>query len=221
MPGQTAKGVIVASSGPAGAWRRKRGSRWRHGQPRPHQRGITVAQCFAFVLVLARMQATPTAWRQGNIMRIASLSLAKWLILAGILVGIALLLVPATQRIHWVGFTDLEIEFLVTDAVTENPIPGAPIKVQSEGGLCAEREKQRFSLVTDSDRSVRRLSPGCMCFGTSGWIIDTTRSTCPVGSIELAPTAIPQQNGPSWTFQKMLGKSSVVRQRRNSSCRSD
>jgi hypothetical protein len=106
-------------------------------------------------------------------MRIFSLSPGQWLILAGILVVLGLLLVPSTHRVHWVGGTDLEIECIVTDAATGEPIKGATIKVQSEGGLCAEREKQEFSLVTDAEGSVKRLYRDCMCSGTRGWNIDT------------------------------------------------
>jgi hypothetical protein len=106
-------------------------------------------------------------------MRITSRSLSQGLVLAAIVVVLGMLLLPAIQRAHWVGSTDLEIEYIVTDAVTGELIKGATITVHAEGGDCAEREKQRFSLVTDATGSVNRLCKGCMCFGTSGWNIDT------------------------------------------------
>lgn len=106
-------------------------------------------------------------------MRCASWSWTQWLILAAILIAGVGLLLPSTQRVRWVGSTDLEIEFVVTDALTQEPINGATVDVHSDGGFCAEREKDRFALVTDGDGSVKRLLKGCMCFGTSGWNIDT------------------------------------------------
>jgi hypothetical protein len=106
-------------------------------------------------------------------MGIACRSPACWFFLAGSLILVALVLVPAMEPIHWVGGTDLEIEFIVTDAVTGRPINGATIKVKSQGGFCPEGGKPRFSLVTDADGSVKRLCKDCMCFGTSGWNIDT------------------------------------------------
>jgi hypothetical protein len=96
-----------------------------------------------------------------------------WVGLAGT-VGIAgLFLIPAPLRIHWVGFTDLEIECFVKDAGNGAPIQGATIRVKSQGGLCAESENGDFALVTDANGSVKRLVKDCMCYGTSGWNIDT------------------------------------------------
>jgi hypothetical protein len=84
-----------------------------------------------------------------------------------------LLFIPATPRTRWVGYTRLEIECVVTDAGTGEPIRGATILVHSEGGLCGERDKQRFALVTGPDGVVKRLCEDCMCFGTTGWGVDT------------------------------------------------
>jgi hypothetical protein len=82
-------------------------------------------------------------------------------------------LISIEQQIYWVGHTDLEIECIVTDALTGDPIKGALIHVRSEGGLCAEREEQQFELKTDANGSVKRLIKDCMCFGTRGRNIDT------------------------------------------------
>jgi hypothetical protein len=68
--------------------------------------------------------------------------------------------------IYWVGRTDLEVEFGVTDAATGNLIPGARIEVQSEGGLYEERGKQEFVLVAGPDGLARKECRGSMCFGT-------------------------------------------------------
>jgi hypothetical protein len=97
----------------------------------------------------------------------------NWVGIAAIVVVAVLLLLPAVQRVHWVGGTDLEIQCIVKDATTGAPIQGATIEVKSQGGLCAESEKGDFVLVTDAIGSVKRLVKDCMCFGTSGWNIDT------------------------------------------------
>ena len=68
--------------------------------------------------------------------------------------------------IHWVGHTDLEIEFIVVAESTAEPIEGATIQIRSEGGLNDEREPKRFALTTDPDGVSRRTCTGCMCFGT-------------------------------------------------------
>ncbi len=68
--------------------------------------------------------------------------------------------------IHWVGSTDLEVEFAVTDAATGNPVPGARVEVQSEGGFYAEDFKQEFALTTDPGGLARRECARSMCYGT-------------------------------------------------------
>ena len=70
------------------------------------------------------------------------------------------------QTIYWVGSTDLEVEFVVTDAVTGGPIPGARVEVQSEGGFYEERDKQEFALVAGADGVARKECRRSMCFGT-------------------------------------------------------
>jgi hypothetical protein len=70
------------------------------------------------------------------------------------------------QRIYWVGSTDLEVAFAVTDAATSSPIPGARIEVQSEGGFYEERDKQEFVLVAGADGVARKECRQSMCFGT-------------------------------------------------------
>src|SRR5262245_12489382 len=91
----------------------------------------------------------------------------KWLLPA----AIALLLVAVwgydgVLTIHWVGAADLAVEFAVTDAATDSPVPGAWVEVQSEGGLYEEREKLEFVLPAGADGVARRECRGCLCFGT-------------------------------------------------------
>src|SRR6516162_6402728 len=77
---------------------------------------------------------------------------------------VGLVLPPFFQTIHWVGFTDLLIEFVVSDAETGEPIPDAIIKMHSEGGLYKERDQGDFRLVTGSDGRAQHLYGRCGCF---------------------------------------------------------
>jgi hypothetical protein len=93
----------------------------------------------------------------------------------GLLVGLLLFLVFSTgKKTVWVGFTDLEVEFVVTDADNGKPIDGATIFISAEsGGYCEEQDKKQFQLTTQSDGIAKRLCKQCMCFGTVGWNVDT------------------------------------------------
>lgn len=104
-----------------------------------------------------------------------SLFRSRWTTLGfGTLLIVALWFwIPTLKRVSWVGHTDLEIEFIIFDAVSGEPIPGAVIQIKSEGGFCAEREKMEFSLTADANGSAKRLLKDCMSFGTSGAYIDT------------------------------------------------
>ena len=70
------------------------------------------------------------------------------------------------QSVRWVGTTDLTVEFVVMDAVTGEPVHGARIEVQSEGGVYAEDTKQDFVLVADPKNEARKICRDSMCFGS-------------------------------------------------------
>jgi hypothetical protein len=107
-------------------------------------------------------------------MKAPRLTLGQWVVLDPIAVVLLLLIWPAFfQTVRWVGSTDLEVEFVVVNATTGVPVPGATIDVHSEGGIYEERQPQDFALVTGPDGRAMRLCQGCQCFGTSGWNIDT------------------------------------------------
>jgi hypothetical protein len=107
-------------------------------------------------------------------MRLAPVTREQWVVMGGIVLVLFVLCLPFLQTIKWVGGTDLEIEFVVADAETAQPIPGATIHIRAEeGGFCKERDKQEFTLKTDAEGRVRRLCEDCMCFGTSGPFTDT------------------------------------------------
>ncbi len=70
------------------------------------------------------------------------------------------------RTMTWVGHTDLEIEFVVTDAETGLAIEGATIRqVDPEGGLYHEEGEKSFSLNTDARGMARRTCKHVMCSG--------------------------------------------------------
>ncbi len=97
----------------------------------------------------------------------------KWLLL---IVCMGPLLIWGYDRmlmIGWVGGTDLEVEFAVTDADSGSPVPGARVEVQSEGGFYEERDKREFVLIADASGLARKECRNSMCFGTSSGLLFT------------------------------------------------
>ncbi len=89
------------------------------------------------------------------------------LLLILLLVGLALWFLNNIQRLHWVGYTDLTVEFVVTDAETGQPIEGADLSIHSEGGFYEDRTTHDFVLKTDKEGIARHVCRNSMCFGTS------------------------------------------------------
>jgi hypothetical protein len=107
-------------------------------------------------------------------------------ILVSLLVVAFVMLRPSIQRFYWVGNTDIEIEFLVTDALTGETIQGATIQVRVEGEECGGKKKEQFNLVTGANGSVKRLVRNCMSFGTVGDNIDTFAMHLPLWSYQVS-----------------------------------
>lgn len=89
----------------------------------------------------------------------------KWLF-AIALAGLLVWGFDRVMMIYWVGSTDLVVEFAVTQADSDRPIPGARVEVQSEGGFYEERDKQQFALLADAGGMARKECRSSMCFGT-------------------------------------------------------
>src|SRR5438477_9684943 len=89
------------------------------------------------------------------------------LLLAGAIVAVPLLAwgYDQLQTMTWVGHTDLEVEFVVTDAETGVAIESATITVNSEGGFCREEGEKSFTLNTDSRGVAQRTCTHCTCSG--------------------------------------------------------
>jgi hypothetical protein len=106
-------------------------------------------------------------------MRAFRFTRSEWVVVGLIGVVLLIMLLPTFQTIHWVGSTDLEIDFVVLDNATGQPIPGATVEIHSEGGFYEEDYPQDFELVADQDGIATRVCRNNMCCGTSGWNIDT------------------------------------------------
>jgi hypothetical protein len=89
----------------------------------------------------------------------------KWLLLVVFAGSLLIWVCDQIFLVSWVGSTDLEVEFAVTDAGSGVSISGSRVEVQSEGGFYEERDKQEFVLVTDTSGSARKECRSSMCFG--------------------------------------------------------
>jgi hypothetical protein len=80
-----------------------------------------------------------------------------------------LLCVVAYDRlllILWDGHTDMEIEFVVTDAETGAATPDARIEIESDESYCDERDQREFTLTTNADGVASSISHTVFCGGT-------------------------------------------------------
>ncbi len=66
---------------------------------------------------------------------------------------------------HWVGGTDLSVEFLVTDAESGQPISEARIEIESYGGLYQDRDEKEFTLTADAAGVARKECKENLCSG--------------------------------------------------------
>jgi hypothetical protein len=95
----------------------------------------------------------------------------RWPLSVVFVTFVSLWVYDRVRAIVWVGSTDLEIVFAVTDAAKGEPIPGARVEVRSEGGRYEEDgvsqrdHKQEFVLVAGADGVARKECRNCMCFG--------------------------------------------------------
>ena len=82
------------------------------------------------------------------------------------LVGLTIVALDRSTTLYWVGSTNLEVEFVVVDSESSQPIPGARIRIHSEGGLHdGGNQIEDFELVTDAMGSARRSCLNNRCHG--------------------------------------------------------
>jgi hypothetical protein len=72
--------------------------------------------------------------------------------------------------VDWLGSTDLEIEFVITDADSGQPVEAAELLVYEYGGFYREAQAEReFTLTADSEGIIRSVCHDDWCIGkTSG-----------------------------------------------------
>ena len=111
----------------------------------------------------------------------------KWVRRTLLVVGLCALaafLIDAPTML-WVGRTDLTLEFVVTDAVTGQPIEGADVSIHSSGGFYAEREEMDLLLKSDQQGAARYVSRDNMCCGAESTLrfTDTFSAHMPYWSV--------------------------------------
>jgi hypothetical protein len=96
------------------------------------------------------------------------------LLIVAIAVATILLGIAGTVRVlEGHGQTEVEVEFLVTDADTEQPIPGATVEVRGPGVEEGEQSQGgEVRLVTD-EAGVARRRCRCTWYGERGWLRST------------------------------------------------
>lgn len=61
-----------------------------------------------------------------------------------------------SRVVRWVGATDLEVRFVVTDAASGEPVPGARVEVMIETGFPDDRGGKGFVLIAGPDGIARK-----------------------------------------------------------------
>lgn len=75
---------------------------------------------------------------------------------------------PLATNVKWVGTADLEVDFVIIDAETGQPIPDAMIYVREEQGVGKNRQINSFTIAGDGNGHAKRVSTDCMSFGSRG-----------------------------------------------------
>jgi hypothetical protein len=113
----------------------------------------------------------------------------RWALGGTVVILLGLLFLSSSLTICWVGGTNLEIEFVITDAVTGQRVPNAAIVIHSEGGFYLERDDKDFTMRTALDGTAKRVCHEAMCFGTN-------QEVCGITIKETFCVHLPR-----WTFQ--------------------
>lgn len=108
---------------------------------------------------------------------------------AGIFVAGLVAFFAFGETIKWVGHTELEVRFVVTDAETGQPIPNATIHISAEpGGFCDDPPQPEFTITTDQGSHAKHVTTNCICFGSKGTFEDTFTSHLPQWSFHATAT---------------------------------
>jgi len=111
----------------------------------------------------------------------------KWLLL----VVCVPLLYDRTEMADWVGSTDLEVAFAVTEADSGKPIPNARVEIHMEfGSYEGRREERDFVLVTNADGVAQKECRNNMCTGMQSGLRFTDTYSVDVPGWHLRVTAL-------------------------------
>lgn len=81
-------------------------------------------------------------------------------------IPLLLLLYPLAIPAMWDGRRDLRVRFVVIDAATHKPVPGASIHVENgPRTYCGDIAQVGFDLETDRAGNAERLVRGCATYG--------------------------------------------------------
>jgi hypothetical protein len=128
------------------------------------------------------------------------------LVIVAIAVGTILLGIAGTVRVlEGHGQTEVEVEFLVTDAETGEPIPGAPVDVRGPEVEPDGSQEGEVRLVTDEAGMARRRCR-CAWYGERGWLRSSFTIVLP-GWVFRA-SAPGYEPGPEMRFTEEQGRQS-------------
>ncbi|HKI32684.1 MAG TPA: hypothetical protein VKA46_12605 [Gemmataceae bacterium] len=88
-----------------------------------------------------------------------------WWLLGLIAIPLAAWAFDRSLLSDWVGGTDLEIEFVITDVDSGEHVEAAEVLVFEEIGLYREAKGEPFTLVTGQDGTARRVCHDDLCSG--------------------------------------------------------
>jgi len=106
----------------------------------------------------------------------------RWKVILGCCVAVLVASALATFGIDvvWVGQTDLQVVFIVSDAETKKPVPSAVVEFRKDeegNDFCREEcDEARDSFTTDATGRLARHWTGCMCSGRRSWVRNDTFS---------------------------------------------
>src|SRR5262245_27986956 len=113
----------------------------------------------------------------------------KWF--AAATIGLIYLFLPPSSlhTIAWVGDKDLNVEFVVLDAGTGQPIPRAQVQIYNPhpSSLCgSEYCEEKFSRTADERGRITFFCRQCQCSGLQNWRRDTFAIHVPAWYIEVS-----------------------------------
>jgi hypothetical protein len=91
-----------------------------------------------------------------------------------VVLGIVAALPPLAHSIKWVGRTDLEVQFVIIDASTGQPVPNANVFVRAEPGTLYESNDSReFTITTNNIGQAKHLCRNRRSWGSESAFEDT------------------------------------------------